>query len=136
MALTSLRIESCAIQYLQEISFPLTLVLCSTNLKERDEALIIRIVRAQTCRCHGIPLADAEKNFSRLSCSVTGCNLEAFDVIENSVQVGEKTILFLPSFYNSLKLQQITSPININVTERINLASVDEGVCLLTVFNI
>ncbi|WVZ25310.1 hypothetical protein V8G54_003854 [Vigna mungo] len=98
--------------------------------RERDEALIIRIVRAQTCRCHGIPLADAEKNFSRLSCSVTGCNLEAFDVIENSVQVGEKTILFLPSFYNSLKLQQITSPININVTERINLASVDEGLII------
>ncbi|XP_014508360.1 uncharacterized protein LOC106767910 [Vigna radiata var. radiata] len=86
--------------------------------------------QCRTCRCHGIPLADAEKNFSRLSCSVTGCNLEAFDVIENSVQVGEKTILFLPSFYNSLKLQQITSPININVTERINLASVDEGLII------
>ncbi|QCD84927.1 hypothetical protein DEO72_LG2g5285 [Vigna unguiculata] len=86
--------------------------------------------QCRTCRCHGIPLGDAEKNFSRLSCSVTGCNLETFDVIENSVQVGEKTILFLPSFYNSLKLQQITSPININVTERINLASVDEGLII------
>ncbi|BAT73181.1 hypothetical protein VIGAN_01064400 [Vigna angularis var. angularis] len=85
--------------------------------------------QCRTCRCHGIPL-DAEKNFSRLSCSVAGCNLETFDVIENSVQVGEKTILFLPSFYNSLKLQQITSPININVTERINLASVDEGLII------
>ncbi|XP_047156114.1 uncharacterized protein LOC124827159 [Vigna umbellata] len=85
--------------------------------------------QCRTCRCHGIPL-DAEKNFSRLSCSVTGCNLETFDVIENSVQVGEKTILFLPSFYNSLKLQQITSPININVTDRINLASVDEGLII------
>jgi len=102
----------------------------------KGEALIIRIVHAQTCRCHGIPLGDAEKNFSKLSCSVTGCNLETFDVIENSVRVGEKTILFLPSFYNSLKLLQITSPININVTERINLASVDEGVYLLTVFHL
>ncbi|XP_068466981.1 uncharacterized protein [Phaseolus vulgaris] len=86
--------------------------------------------QCRTCRCHGIPLGDAEKKFNRLSCSVTGCNLETFDVIENSVRVGEKTILFLPSFYNSLKLLQITSPINIDVTERINLASVDEGLII------
>ncbi|RDX85470.1 hypothetical protein CR513_33345, partial [Mucuna pruriens] len=86
--------------------------------------------QCRTCRCHGIPLGDAEKKFSRLSCSVTGCNLETCDVIENSVRVGEKTILFLPSFYNSMKLLQITSPININVTERINLSSLDEGLIM------
>ncbi|XP_061369915.1 uncharacterized protein LOC133312688 [Gastrolobium bilobum] len=84
----------------------------------------------QTCRCHGIPFEDAEKNFHKLSCPVTGCNLETCDVIENSVQVGDKTILFLPSFHNSLKLLQITSPINITVAERINLASLDEGLIM------
>ncbi|TKY60508.1 hypothetical protein E2542_SST17607 [Spatholobus suberectus] len=56
------------------------------------------------------------------------------DVIENSVQVEENTILFLPSFYNSMKLLQITSPINITVTERINLASLDEGLIMGTSF--
>ncbi|XP_020233537.1 uncharacterized protein LOC109813707 [Cajanus cajan] len=86
--------------------------------------------QCRTCRCHGIPLGDAEKNFSRLSCSVTGCILEKCDVVENSVQVGQKTILFLPSFYNSMKLLQITSPINITVIERINLASLDEGLIM------
>lgn len=86
------------------------------------------IIILQTCRCHGIPLGQAEKKLNGVSCPVTGCNLETCDVIENSVRVGEKTILFLPSFHDSLKLLQITSPININVTERINLASLDEGV--------
>ncbi|KAG2410692.1 uncharacterized protein HKW66_Vig0013570 [Vigna angularis] len=89
-----------------------------------------RQCRFRIASCLIFSIVYAEKNFSRLSCSVAGCNLETFDVIENSVQVGEKTILFLPSFYNSLKLQQITSPININVTERINLASVDEGLII------
>ncbi|KAH1048942.1 hypothetical protein AAZX31_08G006200 [Glycine max] len=86
--------------------------------------------QCRTCRCHGIPLGDAEKNFSRLSCSVTGCNLETCDVMENSVQLGEKNILFLPSFYNSLKPLQISLPINITVTERINLTSLDEGLII------
>ncbi|KAK7399307.1 hypothetical protein VNO78_10488 [Psophocarpus tetragonolobus] len=86
--------------------------------------------QCRTCRCHGVPLGDAKISFSRLSCSVTGCNLETCDVIENSVRVGEKTTLFLPSFYNSPKLLQITSPVNITVTERINLASLDEGLIM------
>ncbi|XP_027343149.1 uncharacterized protein LOC113855719 [Abrus precatorius] len=101
-----------------------------SECQEKEEALIVGIVHIQTCRCHGIPLRDAEKNFSRHSCPVTGCNLETCDVIENSVQVGEKTILFLPSFYSSLKLLQITSPINITVNERINLTSLDEGLVM------
>jgi len=49
-------------------------------------------------------------------------------VIENSVRVGEKIIPFLPSFYNSLKLLQISLSINITVNERINSASLDEGI--------
>ncbi|KAG5041361.1 hypothetical protein JHK85_013837 [Glycine max] len=51
-------------------------------------------------------------------------------VIENSVRVGEKIILFLPSFYNSLKLLQISLSINITVNERINSASLDEGLIM------
>jgi hypothetical protein len=96
--------------------------------------LIIGIL--QTCRCHGIPLGDAEKKLNVFSCPVTGSNLETCDVNENSVRVGEKTILFLPSFHNSLKLLPIYSPINLIVTERINLASLDEGVHLLMAFHL
>ncbi|PNY06720.1 NDX1 homeobox protein [Trifolium pratense] len=86
--------------------------------------------QCQTCRCHGIPLGDAEKKLNMFSCPVTGSNLETCDVNENSVRVGEKTILFLPSFHNSLKLLPIYSPINLIVTERINLASLDEGLIM------
>ncbi|XP_039684395.1 uncharacterized protein [Medicago truncatula] len=84
------------------------------------------ISQCQTCRCHGIPLDDAGKKLNMFSCSVTGSNLETCDVNENSVCLGGKTILFLPSFHNSLKLLPIYSPINVTVTERINLASLDE----------
>jgi len=86
----------------------------------------------QTCRCHGIPLDDTGKKLNTFFCPVTGSNLETCDVNENSVCVGGKTILFLPSFHNSLKLLPIYSPINVTVTERINLASLDEGVHLLS----
>lgn len=90
----------------------------------------------QTCRCHGISLGDAEKNFKRFSCPITGSDLETCDVNENSVRVGEKTILFLPSFHNSLKLLQITLPVSITVFERISLASLDEGKYLLKPFHL
>ncbi|XP_058731894.1 uncharacterized protein LOC131603557 [Vicia villosa] len=86
--------------------------------------------QCQTCRCHGIPLGDAEKKLNMFSCPVTGSNLETSDVNENSVRVGEKTILFLPSFHNSLKLLPVCSPINVTVNERINLASLDEGLIM------
>ncbi|AET04915.2 uncharacterized protein [Medicago truncatula] len=88
------------------------------------------ISQCQTCRCHGIPLDDAGKKLNMFSCSVTGSNLETCDVNENSVCLGGKTILFLPSFHNSLKLLPIYSPINVTVTERINLASLDEGLIM------
>ncbi|CAK8579072.1 unnamed protein product [Lathyrus sativus] len=86
--------------------------------------------QCQTCRCHGIPLGNAEKKLNMFSCPVTGSNLETSDVNENSVRVGEQTILFLPSFHNSLKLLPVYSPINVTVTERVNLASLDEGLIL------
>ncbi|KAI5429521.1 uncharacterized protein LOC127131121 [Lathyrus oleraceus] len=83
--------------------------------------------QCQTCRCHGIPLGDVEKNSTCFSCPVTGSNLETIDVNENSILVGKKTILFLPLFHNSLKLMPVYSRITVTDTERINLASLDEG---------
>ncbi|KAI5390732.1 hypothetical protein KIW84_075866 [Lathyrus oleraceus] len=61
---------------------------------------------------------------------VTGSNLETIDVNENSVLVGKTTILFPPSFHNSLKLMPVYSPITVTVTKRINLASPDEGLIM------
>ncbi|RHN60849.1 putative transcription factor WD40-like family [Medicago truncatula] len=86
--------------------------------------------QCQTFSCHGIPLDDAGKKLNPFSCPVTGSNMETCDVYENYVCVGGKTILFLPSFHNLLKLLPIYSPINITVTKRINLASLDEGVIM------
>ncbi|KAJ1387764.1 hypothetical protein SESBI_39663 [Sesbania bispinosa] len=91
---------------------------------DMEEPLLARLVFKDDL------LGDAEINLNRVSCPVTGCNLETCDVIKNSVRVGEKTILFLPSFHNSLKLMRSSSPINITVSERINLASLDEGLIM------
>ncbi|KAL1364599.1 hypothetical protein HN51_012756 [Arachis hypogaea] len=89
--------------------------------------------QCQTCRCHGIPLGDDEKNIN-FSCPITGCNLDTCDRIQNSVRVGEKTVLFLPSFHNSQMFKQITSPIDMTVSERVKLASLDEGLIMGTSF--
>ncbi|KAK4264603.1 hypothetical protein QN277_025756 [Acacia crassicarpa] len=87
--------------------------------------------QCQTCRCHGILLRDAETTkLNRFSCPVTGSNLEACDVIENSVRVGDNTVLFLPSFHSFLKLPQINSRIDITVIKRTSLTSVNEGLIM------
>ncbi|KDP22508.1 hypothetical protein JCGZ_26339 [Jatropha curcas] len=83
----------------------------------------------QTCRCHGIVLDNAVKDKAdRPSCPVTGNDLGTANVIDNSVKVGDKTILFMPSFQSSMKLHQVSSPIDFNVIERTNLSSLSEGV--------
>ncbi|KAJ7957142.1 Sperm protamine like [Quillaja saponaria] len=85
----------------------------------------------QTCRCHGIPLEEIVTNRStRLSCPVTNHDLQTCDVIEDSVEVGEKIILFLPSLSNPAKPQRMTSPIVLNVIERTNLRSLSEGLMM------
>lgn len=81
----------------------------------------------QTCRCHGMLLEDGIRNkIHGYSCPVTGHDLETCNVIESSVKVGEKTLLFLPSFQSSMKFQRIAS-IDFHVIERINLGSLSEG---------
>lgn len=61
------------------------------------------------------------------SCPVTGHGLGKFDVIENSMKVGENTILFMPSFQSSMKLQQVSLPIDFKIVEKTPLGSLDEG---------
>ncbi|KAK1378674.1 hypothetical protein POM88_025418 [Heracleum sosnowskyi] len=41
------------------------------------------------------------------------CNdLQSPDIFEKYVKVGEQTVLFMPSFWCCLKLQQVSSPVN------------------------
>ncbi|XWS51533.1 hypothetical protein CRYUN_Cryun12cG0184200 [Craigia yunnanensis] len=101
----------------------------SCNLSASVNHIIDGFNPCKTCRCHGVPLGNAEKiRIERRSCQVTCHELGAFDVIDNSVKVGENTILFMPSFQSSMKLQQASSPVNFNIIERTNLGSLSEGV--------
>nr|XP_017188873.1 uncharacterized protein LOC103438757 isoform X1 [Malus domestica] len=103
----------------------------SCNLYISVNPIIDGFYPCQTCRCHGISLEDAVRNRSEeLSCPVTGCNLGRCDVIENSVKVGVKTILLLPSFPSSMKLKRASLPIDFNVIERTNMGSLSEGVIM------
>ncbi|GLT39900.1 hypothetical protein SLA2020_140660 [Shorea laevis] len=101
----------------------------SCNLSASVSHIVDGFTPHQTCSCHGIALGNAVKNRTgRPSCPVTGGDLKAVDVIENSVKVGEKTILFMPSFQSSVKLQQVSSPVDFNIIQRTNLGSLSEGV--------
>ncbi|KAK2662180.1 hypothetical protein Ddye_000754 [Dipteronia dyeriana] len=85
----------------------------------------------QTCRCHGIPLGNTIKDrVKQPYCPITGHDLETIDIIENSVKVGENTVLFMPSFQSSLKFQKTSSPVDFNVIERTPLGSLNEGVMI------
>ncbi|KAK1358069.1 Meiosis 1 arrest protein [Heracleum sosnowskyi] len=82
----------------------------------------------QTCRCHGMPLDDRHEHKNKRSCPLTCNDLESPDIFDNSVKVGEQTVLFMPSFWCCLKLQQVSSPVDFKVIERTNLGSLSEGV--------
>ncbi|KAM7471600.1 hypothetical protein LguiA_009783 [Lonicera macranthoides] len=85
-------------------------------------------IPCRTCRCHGFVIDDERGNkMQRCSCPVTGNDLGEFDLVENSVEVGKQTILFMPSFQSCMKHLQVSSQIDFNVIERTNLGSLSEG---------
>ncbi|KAL6495794.1 hypothetical protein OROGR_030357 [Orobanche gracilis] len=84
-----------------------------------------------TCRCHGIPLDHSTMKPKRSSsCPVTNDDLGDFDINENSVRVGEQTILYMPSFQGTSKPNQVSSSIYFNVIQRTNLRSLSEGLIM------
>ncbi|KAL6563137.1 hypothetical protein OROHE_005724 [Orobanche hederae] len=84
-----------------------------------------------TCRCHGIPLDHSIMKPKRSSsCPVTNDDLGDFDINENSVRVGEQTILYMPSFQGTSKPNQVSSSIYFNVIQRTNLRSLSEGLIM------
>ncbi|KAF9668137.1 hypothetical protein SADUNF_Sadunf15G0097200 [Salix dunnii] len=85
----------------------------------------------EACRCHGSVLDNRMKDkYVGASCPITGRDLEISEVNENSVQVGDKTVLFMPSFQSSMKLKHISSPIDFTIIERVNLSSLSEGLII------
>ncbi|XP_042496325.1 uncharacterized protein LOC122075390 isoform X2 [Macadamia integrifolia] len=103
------------------------------NLFASVNQIIDGVSPCQTCRCHGFPLDIAVGNWiNQTSCPVTCQDLGVHDLVENTVKVGEHTILFLPSFCSSPKLQLVSTPIAFNVIERTNLDALSEGVVLGT----
>ncbi|KAG8388179.1 hypothetical protein BUALT_Bualt02G0098900 [Buddleja alternifolia] len=67
---------------------------------------------------------------SSCTCPVTNDDLGALDIIENSVKVGEQTLLHMPSFHDSQKLQKVPSPIDFHAIQRTNLGSLSEGLIM------
>lgn len=68
-----------------------------------------------------------ENKTEKLQCSITNHDLGKYDVIENSVKVGDTTVLFLPSIQSLQKLHPISSQSDFTVIERTNLTSLNEG---------
>ncbi|KAL0642069.1 hypothetical protein Bca4012_012586 [Brassica carinata] len=98
------------------------------NLSAATNQIVDGFIPCQTCRCHGIPVRDSvEITTEKLQCSVTNHDLEKHDVIDSSVKVDERTVLFLPSIDNLQKLHPISSQIDFTVIERTNLTSINEG---------
>ncbi|KAI8544131.1 hypothetical protein RHMOL_Rhmol08G0271800 [Rhododendron molle] len=112
-----------------------SLNLISCNLSASSNHIVDEFRPCQTCSCHGIPLDDEfGQPIKRASCSVTGDDLEKSDLDENSVKIGEHTVLFLPSFQNRVKLERVSQPVDLIVIERTNLGSVNEGLIMGTSF--
>ncbi|KVH98074.1 hypothetical protein Ccrd_023688 [Cynara cardunculus var. scolymus] len=99
------------------------------NLFPSFDLIIDEFKPCQACRCHGYPLDDEHGNgpVKSTSCPVTGNELGTLDLIENSLKVGEQTVLLMPSFHYYTKLQHVTTHIDFNVINRTNLASLSEG---------
>lgn len=63
----------------------------------------------------------------KLLCPITDKDLGILDVNENSIIVGDSTVLFLPSFQSSMEVQQASLPIKFEILERTSLSSLNEG---------
>lgn len=101
------------------------------NLSAATIQIVDGFKSCQTCRCHGIPVRDSmEITTEKMQCSVTNHDLGKYDVIESSVKVGERTVLFLPSIDSLQKLHPISSQIDFTVIERTNLTSINEGIII------
>ncbi|CAI9113784.1 OLC1v1014459C1 [Oldenlandia corymbosa var. corymbosa] len=99
----------------------------SCNLYRCFYEILDGFVSCKTCRCHGIPMDEGNVNKKKISCPVTGRVLGELDLIENSLKIGESTILLMPSFQCCQKLEQVSFPIDFTVVERTPIGSLSEG---------
>ncbi|CAA6659693.1 unnamed protein product [Spirodela intermedia] len=106
-------------------------IFCSMSSPCSD--ILDGLKHCQACRCHGYPITNTAGSMTRRAffCRVTTRELGACELIENALMVGDQTVLLMPSFQNFSGLnQRITGPIVLNVIERTNLTSLDEGVVM------
>ncbi|KAK1271050.1 hypothetical protein QJS04_geneDACA021055 [Acorus gramineus] len=99
------------------------------NLFVSSNQLIDGFTSCQICRCHGFPI---NGRTSHNLCPVTCCELGKHDMVENAARVGERTVLFLPSFQSLQTVQKVSGPITFNVIERTKLGTLSEGVLVGT----
>ncbi|CAN8256946.1 unnamed protein product [Cochlearia groenlandica] len=103
------------------------------NLNAATNQIVDGFSPCRTCKCHGIPLRGLMENKTeKLQCSISNNDLEKYDVVETSVKVGDRTILFLPSIHSLQILRPVSSQIGFTVIERTDLASLNEGLILGT----
>ncbi|CAA2971882.1 Hypothetical predicted protein [Olea europaea subsp. europaea] len=123
--------ESLQARFLFKVDLMNNLNQISCNLCASFNPIIDGFVPCQTCRCHGIPLDQSNGGKTgRSCCPVTSDELGYLDLIENSVKIGEQTILHMPSFQCTQKLQLVSSPVDFNVIQRTNLRSLSEGLIM------
>ncbi|KAJ4824265.1 hypothetical protein Tsubulata_031295 [Turnera subulata] len=100
----------------------------SCSLSTSVNQIIDGFTTFETCKCHGALLDITVQDKKRLCCPITGHDLGISDVNNNSVKVGDRTVLFMPSIQRTFNLQQVSSPVIFNVIERTNMRTLSEGI--------
>ncbi|TYK30260.1 uncharacterized protein E5676_scaffold344G00120 [Cucumis melo var. makuwa] len=101
------------------------------NLYTTVTQMIDGFSTCQTCRCHGMPLeVYRSEGIKESSCAISGDFLDTSGIMKNSMKVGEKTILFLPSAQCLDKSQQNASQIKFDVVQRTNLGTLCESIIM------
>ncbi|KAK3160084.1 hypothetical protein QOZ80_1BG0055000 [Eleusine coracana subsp. coracana] len=101
------------------------------NLYASTNQIIDAFPYCQTCKCHGHPI-DLATNKAKLLCPITSRRLAASDVTDTAVRIGEQTVLFLPTSEGGSNIRRASTSVSLDVIERTELASLNEGVIMGT----
>ncbi|KAK3163639.1 hypothetical protein QOZ80_1AG0006280 [Eleusine coracana subsp. coracana] len=99
--------------------------------EETLQAIIDAFPYCQICKCHGHPI-DLATNKAKLLCPITSRRLAASDVTDTAVRIGEQTVLFLPTSEGGSNIRRASTSVCLDVIERTELASLNEGVIMGT----
>ncbi|XP_071676919.1 uncharacterized protein [Lolium perenne] len=102
----------------------------SCNIYPAADQIIDGFPYCQICKCHGCPIDHVTTNKSKRVCPTTSRHLAASDVTDTAVKIGEQTVLFLPTSEGCSDMRRASTSISFDVIERIELASLNEGVIM------